>query len=78
MDYRILFMDEDQDRMYVGCKDHALSMDINNISQTLLKVRAVKTSLLDISMKCSTTVVETNDDHFSFLHIWLMGELQFG
>uniref|UniRef100_A0A671L854 Semaphorin-3C-like n=1 Tax=Sinocyclocheilus anshuiensis TaxID=1608454 RepID=A0A671L854_9TELE len=38
MDYRILFMDEDQDRMYVGCKDHALSMDINNISQTPLKI----------------------------------------
>uniref|UniRef100_A0A8C1IBP4 Semaphorin-3C n=1 Tax=Cyprinus carpio TaxID=7962 RepID=A0A8C1IBP4_CYPCA len=38
MDYRILFMDEDQDRMYVGCKDHVLSMDINNISQTPLKI----------------------------------------
>ncbi|XP_026065645.1 semaphorin-3C-like [Carassius auratus] len=38
MDYRILFMDEDQDRMYVGCKDHVLSMDINNISQTTLKI----------------------------------------
>uniref|UniRef100_A0A4W5RWB9 Semaphorin-3C n=1 Tax=Hucho hucho TaxID=62062 RepID=A0A4W5RWB9_9TELE len=31
MDYRILLMDEDQDRMYVGCKDHVLSMDINNV-----------------------------------------------
>ncbi|XP_076153557.1 semaphorin-3C [Alosa pseudoharengus] len=38
MDYRILQMDEDQDRMYVGCKDHVLSMDINNITQGTLKV----------------------------------------
>lgn len=40
MDYRILHMDEDQDRMYVGCKDHVLSMDINNITHGTLKVRA--------------------------------------
>nr|XP_020472443.1 semaphorin-3C [Monopterus albus]XP_020472444.1 semaphorin-3C [Monopterus albus] len=38
MDYRILQMDEDQDRMYVGCKDHVLSMDINNITHDTLKV----------------------------------------
>uniref|UniRef100_A0A8C7X5G2 Sema domain, immunoglobulin domain (Ig), short basic domain, secreted, (semaphorin) 3C n=1 Tax=Oryzias sinensis TaxID=183150 RepID=A0A8C7X5G2_9TELE len=38
MDYRILHMDEDQDRMYVGCKDHVLSMDINNITHGSLKV----------------------------------------
>nr|XP_057933408.1 semaphorin-3C isoform X2 [Doryrhamphus excisus]XP_057933409.1 semaphorin-3C isoform X2 [Doryrhamphus excisus] len=38
MDYRILHVDEDQDRMYVGCKDHVLSMDINNISHGALKV----------------------------------------
>ena len=38
MDYRILQMDEDQDRMYVGCKDHVLSMDINNITHGALKV----------------------------------------
>lgn len=38
MDYRILHMDEDQDRMYVGCKDHVLSMDINNITAGTLKV----------------------------------------
>lgn len=38
MDYRILHMDEDQDRMYVGCKDHVLSMDINNITHDTLKV----------------------------------------
>lgn len=31
-------MDEDQDRMYVGCKDHVLSMDINNITHDTLKV----------------------------------------
>ncbi|KAJ0057016.1 hypothetical protein NL108_000850 [Boleophthalmus pectinirostris] len=37
MDYRILHMDEDQDRMYVGCKDHVLSMDINNITSGTLK-----------------------------------------
>lgn len=38
MDYRILQMDEDQDRMYVGCKDNVLSMDINNITHGTLKV----------------------------------------
>ncbi|XP_056131577.1 semaphorin-3C [Lampris incognitus] len=38
MDYRILQMDEDQDRMYVGCKDHVLSMDNNNITQGTLKL----------------------------------------
>ncbi|KAG9332074.1 hypothetical protein JZ751_016140, partial [Albula glossodonta] len=38
MDYRTLLMDEDQDRLYVGCKDHALSMDINNITQGTLQV----------------------------------------
>lgn len=38
MDYRILHMDEDQDRMYVGCKDHVLSMDINNVTDGTLKV----------------------------------------
>lgn len=56
MDYRILFMDEDQDRMYVGCKDHVLSMDINNISQTTLKVRE-QSKPIYINMKCSTTVL---------------------
>nr|XP_061809660.1 semaphorin-3C-like [Nerophis lumbriciformis] len=38
MDYRILHVDEDQDRMYVGCKDHLVSVDINNITQAPLKV----------------------------------------
>ncbi|XP_029317916.1 semaphorin-3C [Cottoperca gobio] len=38
MDYRILQMDEDQDRMYVGSKDNVLSMDINNITHGTLKV----------------------------------------
>ncbi|TST22527.1 Semaphorin-3C [Bagarius yarrelli] len=38
MDYRILYVDEDQDRMYVGCKDHLLSMDINNITHETLKI----------------------------------------
>ncbi|MBN3298392.1 semaphorin-3C [Amia ocellicauda] len=38
MDYRILLMDEDQDRMYLGCKDHVLSMSINNITRGPLKV----------------------------------------
>lgn len=38
LDYRILLMDEDQDRMYVGSKDHILSLNINNISQEPLSV----------------------------------------
>lgn len=38
MDYRILHVDEDQDRMYVGLKDHVLSVDINNVTRGTLKV----------------------------------------
>ncbi|KAJ8245327.1 hypothetical protein GJAV_G00269600 [Gymnothorax javanicus] len=38
LDYRILLVDEDQDRMYVGCRDHVLSMNISNITHRVLKV----------------------------------------
>ncbi|XP_039616988.1 semaphorin-3C [Polypterus senegalus] len=38
MDYRILLMDEDQDRIYVGSKDHVLSLNINNITHESLSV----------------------------------------
>ncbi|XP_041110853.1 semaphorin-3C-like [Polyodon spathula] len=38
MDYRILQMDEDQDRIYVGSKDHILSLNINNITEEPLTV----------------------------------------
>ncbi|KAJ7329543.1 hypothetical protein JRQ81_015717, partial [Phrynocephalus forsythii] len=38
LDYRILVMDEDQDRIYVGGKDHILSLNINNISQDPLSI----------------------------------------
>ncbi|CAH2275693.1 semaphorin-3C [Pelobates cultripes] len=38
LDYRILLMDEDQDRIYVGSKDHILSLNINNISHDPLSV----------------------------------------
>ncbi|KAG8439981.1 hypothetical protein GDO86_005956 [Hymenochirus boettgeri] len=38
LDYRILLMDEDQDRIYVGSKDHILSLNINNISHDPLTV----------------------------------------
>ncbi|NXW45121.1 SEM3C protein, partial [Nyctiprogne leucopyga] len=38
LDYRILLMDEDQDRIYVGSKDHILSLNINNISQDPLNI----------------------------------------
>lgn len=46
MDYRILHMDEDQDRMYVGCKDHVLSMDINNVTDGTLKVGRAPQSVI--------------------------------
>ncbi|KAL0191476.1 hypothetical protein M9458_014174, partial [Cirrhinus mrigala] len=32
-DYRILRMDEDHDRMYVGSKDYILSLDLNDINK---------------------------------------------
>lgn len=38
LDYRILLMDEDQDRLYLGCKDYILSLNVNNISQSPLAV----------------------------------------
>uniref|UniRef100_A0A4W4HRW1 Semaphorin-3C n=1 Tax=Electrophorus electricus TaxID=8005 RepID=A0A4W4HRW1_ELEEL len=50
MDYRILYMDEDQDRMYVGCKDHVLSMDINNITQGTLKVSLNPTQVVQCAV----------------------------
>lgn len=39
-DYRILRMDEDHDRMYVGCKDYILSLDLHDINREPLIVRA--------------------------------------
>uniref|UniRef100_A0A8C5ARD8 Sema domain, immunoglobulin domain (Ig), short basic domain, secreted, (semaphorin) 3Fb n=1 Tax=Gadus morhua TaxID=8049 RepID=A0A8C5ARD8_GADMO len=35
-DYRILRMDEDHDRMYVGSKDHILSLDLHDINKAPL------------------------------------------
>ncbi|KAG9472289.1 semaphorin-3F isoform X3 [Eleutherodactylus coqui] len=32
-DYRILLKDEDHDRMYVGCKDYILSLDLQDINR---------------------------------------------
>ncbi|XP_029455501.1 semaphorin-3F isoform X1 [Rhinatrema bivittatum] len=32
-DYRILLKDEDHDRMYVGCKDYILSLDLHDINR---------------------------------------------
>ena len=39
-DYRILFKDEDHDRMYVGSKDYVLSLDLHDINREPLIVRA--------------------------------------
>lgn len=38
-DYRILFKDEDHDRMYVGSKDYVLSLDLHDINREPLIVR---------------------------------------
>lgn len=40
-DYRILRMDEDHDRMYVGSKDYILSLDLNDINKEPLIVRSL-------------------------------------
>lgn len=40
-DYRILRMDEDHDRMYVGSKDYILSLDLHDINKEPLIVRRV-------------------------------------
>lgn len=56
MDYRLLQMDEDQDRMYVGCKDHVLSMDINNITHGTLKVSRCLLLQLNRNALCHCSV----------------------
>ncbi|XP_043944265.1 semaphorin-3C [Protopterus annectens] len=38
LDYRILFMDEDQDRFYVGSKDHVFSLSLIDITHQPLNV----------------------------------------
>lgn len=40
-DYRILRMDEDHDRMYVGSKDYILSLDLHDINKEPLIVRGI-------------------------------------
>ncbi|XP_069792653.1 semaphorin-3F-like isoform X2 [Narcine bancroftii] len=37
-DYRILLMDEDHDRMYVGAKDYVVSLDLHNINREPLLI----------------------------------------
>ncbi|XP_038667948.1 semaphorin-3F [Scyliorhinus canicula] len=37
-DYRILLMDEDHDRMYVGTKDYIVSLDLHNINREPLLI----------------------------------------
>uniref|UniRef100_A0A3P8UE79 Sema domain, immunoglobulin domain (Ig), short basic domain, secreted, (semaphorin) 3Fa n=1 Tax=Cynoglossus semilaevis TaxID=244447 RepID=A0A3P8UE79_CYNSE len=39
-DYRILRMDEDHDRMYVGSKDYVLSLDLHDINKEPLIIRS--------------------------------------
>lgn len=80
MDYRILHMDEDQDRMYVGCKDHVLSMDINNVTDGTLKVGR-RTSVFHVSVQQSWPLLllhssfsfsQTSDDHMQISALFPM------
>lgn len=49
-DYRILRMDEDHDRMYVGSKDYILSLDLNDINKEPLIVRSLKSRSFCLSL----------------------------
>lgn len=61
-DYRILRMDEDHDRMYVGSKDYILSLDLNDINKEPLIVRVF----------CYTT---TNKIQYSIFNKWFMEKM---
>uniref|UniRef100_A0A2K5NKU8 Semaphorin-3C n=1 Tax=Cercocebus atys TaxID=9531 RepID=A0A2K5NKU8_CERAT len=69
LDYRILLMDEDQDRIYVGSKDHILSLNINNISQEPLSV--IKNNMHFIRHGCGNfvRVIQT----FNRTHLYVCG-----
>lgn len=49
-DYRILRMDEDHDRMYVGSKDHILSLDLHDINKDPHIVRPLSLSTFPYSI----------------------------
>uniref|UniRef100_A0A8C8I0R4 Sema domain, immunoglobulin domain (Ig), short basic domain, secreted, (semaphorin) 3Fa n=1 Tax=Oncorhynchus tshawytscha TaxID=74940 RepID=A0A8C8I0R4_ONCTS len=52
-DYRILRMDEDHDRMYVGSKDYILSLDLHDINKEPLIVRDYHTLSIILTWRTS-------------------------
>lgn len=48
-DYRILRMDEDHDRMYIGSKDHILSLDLHDINKDPHIVRSPPAPIPNLS-----------------------------
>ncbi|XP_007889111.1 semaphorin-3C [Callorhinchus milii] len=67
LDYRILLMDEDQDRIYVGSKDHILSLNVNNISQNPLAVHwAASSSKVD---ECKMAGKDPNNGCGNFVRV---------
>uniref|UniRef100_A0A2K6RK19 Semaphorin-3C n=1 Tax=Rhinopithecus roxellana TaxID=61622 RepID=A0A2K6RK19_RHIRO len=69
LDYRILLMDEDQDRIYVGSKDHILSLNINNISQEPLSVIKNNTHFIRHGCGNFVRVIQT----FNRTHLYVCG-----
>lgn len=63
-DYRILRMDEDHDRMYVGSKDHILSLDLHDINKDPHIVRRFPCFLSPLipipQMGCNTGLQEVS------------------
>uniref|UniRef100_A0A6Q2YGA0 Semaphorin-3C n=1 Tax=Esox lucius TaxID=8010 RepID=A0A6Q2YGA0_ESOLU len=62
-DYRILRMDEDHDRMYVGSKDYILSLDLHDINKEPLIVRP------DSLPSCCSLFVPTQGECGNFVRL---------
>uniref|UniRef100_A0A8P4KQH9 Sema domain, immunoglobulin domain (Ig), short basic domain, secreted, (semaphorin) 3Fb n=1 Tax=Dicentrarchus labrax TaxID=13489 RepID=A0A8P4KQH9_DICLA len=71
-DYRILRMDEDHDRMYVGSKDHILSLDLHDINKDPHIVRPFPcpASLYPkVWMECLVSGKDANEECANFIRL---------
>uniref|UniRef100_A0AAQ5ZIJ9 Sema domain, immunoglobulin domain (Ig), short basic domain, secreted, (semaphorin) 3Fb n=1 Tax=Amphiprion ocellaris TaxID=80972 RepID=A0AAQ5ZIJ9_AMPOC len=67
-DYRILRMDEDHDRMYVGSKDHILSLDLHDINKDPHIVRPFPLSERR-RMECLVSGKDANEECANFIRL---------
>uniref|UniRef100_A0A8C6SFN7 Sema domain, immunoglobulin domain (Ig), short basic domain, secreted, (semaphorin) 3Fb n=1 Tax=Neogobius melanostomus TaxID=47308 RepID=A0A8C6SFN7_9GOBI len=66
-DYRILRMDEDHDRMYVGSKDHILSLDLHDINKHPHIIHWPVSERR--RMECLVTGKEANEECANFIRL---------